>query len=208
MHEELIQKLNVLLLDNAVYNKRYVKLPPILLKNDNLLQVVTFLFHYYQKRKITLKNHKQFITFDGVTISKVHNWLSTLLYNLRISLLLMDAKNDDQKIEKAYNLFSKKLPRAPLIIKSALKKYQYIPINNWTKEQFEYCCRKELHDLNNEDIPGGFILDSLYKENEITESLKNFINISEILEGEGNYDLSEKILTSTEQLCSNLGLEK
>jgi hypothetical protein len=208
MPAETIQALAHSLIEYATNNKKNFRLPPALKTYDNILEVLEFFFKYYSNDKdITLKNANRYISFSKVSISKIHIWLQSISHGIRIYLLSSSPGNDEEIISTVYHFFNKNIPECPLILRSATDKYKFITISKWNDSEFIHCCQKEIECLrNNKELP-VYLPKSLKKDmshDATMSALQELLNASEVLDTEGNYILSEKILINTENLASKL----
>lgn len=188
--------------------EKYFRLPPPLKTTHNLIKFLKFFFAYYDgKKQITLKNAPQYLDFATAHSGKTHLWLQMVNYGLRISLLLYYDDIPSKRAQKILAFYKKNCYKSPIILKSALDKYKFILINKWHDAQFEYCALKEInHFVENKEFP-SFVSDTFEKysvKEEILNSLKEFIAISETLDIEGYSELSEKVLKNTEILAGKI----
>jgi len=208
MQRKHIESIAYLLIDNATGVNKIIRLAPALKTHTNMCEVLNFFFDYYSDgMQATLKNAQKYITFSKVSISKIHIWLQSINYGIRISLLSEQHKEDKDKISSIYKFFKNVIPKAPLVLR-ATSKYKFITISKWNDTEFIYCCQKELECINNDRPLPTFISKSF--KNDISHdtaisSLQELLNAAEELDAEGNYILSEKILINTENLASKLG---
>lgn len=188
----------------------YYKLPPVLKTKKQLVEFLDFYYSYYAKdSRLTLKNAGNYIDFIDFTGSKIHSWLQKISYSLRIALLCENKSSESFGINEALAFFNKNCPKSPLVLKSALDKYKFIPITKWDSKQFEYCCYKEAESIIKKIELPGFVSKTFQNysvKNEILASLQDLLLASAELDSSGNFLLSEKIFKSAENLAEKLGI--
>lgn len=201
-----------LIINSSETNKRF-RISPALKVEANMKKFLNFFFDYYgDKKNITLKNANQYINFSNISNSKMHLWLHSVAYGLRIAMIEESVESTDElTAENIIQFYNKYLPECPIILKSALDKYKFIVINKWDNSQLEYCILKEKkHFAEFNEFP-SFVSEQFEKysvKNEILGNLKELIQVSETLDDAGHFDLSEKILKNTENLANKIGLDR
>lgn len=195
------------LINDAAKHKELFRLPPSLRNVNNLSEVLSFFIQYYSgKEDITLKNVNQ-ISFSEISISKIHLWMQIIAMSIRIHFLIKYDNDATVAIDKALNFFQKNIPECPLVIRSVAKKYKYISIDNWSDDQFKYCCMKETASIKQNNSLPIYVPENFYNvpyKEEILLLLEDFVKISESLDSEGKYELSEKLLIGTEKMSDKL----
>ena len=206
-----LDDLSQLIINYADSEKKF-RISPVLKIEYNLKKFLRFFFDYYgPEKKITLKNAGKYLSFVSAPGSKIHLWLQSISYGLRVSMI---AESELSAVETAniiVEFYKTNIPNSPIILRSALDKYKFIVINNWTSAQLEYCVIKEYEHFKDTGEFPSFVSDQFEKysvKNEILTNLKELIKVSETLDDKGDFDLSEKILKNTENLANKIGLEK
>jgi len=204
-----LDEMSALIIECAIKDKHF-RLPPSLKVEGNLKKFLKFFFEYYgDKKNITLKNADNYCDFTSITSSKMHLWVQTIAYGLRIAMIEHLKLSNDSLLDYILSFYKTYMPNCPIVLKSALDKYKFIVINNWTDAQLKYCTEKETQYFKeNKEFP-SFVSEQFEEysvKNEILDNLKQLIQVSETLDDEGHFDLSEKILKSTENLANKIGI--
>ena len=147
------------------------------------MAVIKFFISYYAKDSdLTLKT-ANVLPFKKISASKMHIWMQNIASSIRITLLHDTSLEEQQRIQKAYEFFSECVPKCPLALKSVIKPYKFITIDNWTKEQFFYCCNREMQDIPH-GLSTSYVLEQFYSEGKnigILDAISNLITISDSL---------------------------
>jgi len=204
-----LEDISELIIKYSDYEKKF-RISPVLKVESNLKKFLKFFFDYYSTNKtITLKNAYQYFDFVSVTNSKVHLWLQAISYGLRVSMIADSKLSAEKEAKHILEFYKTHLPNCPIVLKSALDKYKFIVVNDWSDSQLTYCILKEFEYYKETGEFPSFVSEQFEKysvKNEILSNLKELIKVSEVLDDKGDFDLSETILKNTESLANRIGI--